>query len=46
MELEPSRVPATAPLEALVGLGCLELVVGEVGKLVDTKPELVVSSVE
>lgn len=46
MELEPSRVPATAPLEALVGLGCLELVIGEVSKVVDTKPELVVSSVE
>ena len=44
--LEPGWSPATAPLEALVGLGCLELIIGEVGKLVDTEPELVVSGVE
>ena len=44
--LEPGWSLATAPLEALVGLGCLELIIGEVGKLVDTEPELVVSGVE
>ena len=44
--LEPSWSPSTISFEALVGLGCSELIVGEIGKLVDTEPELVVSGVE